>query len=95
MLNLSGFLIADEKYEEGVKIAEETLKICRESEELWLIPNVLLNMAKGYKALRMASNKYTPLLIRSYHCANAIGRKVMAEKIKNEAKATFEIDVEY
>lgn len=91
--NLSSFLIAEARYDESLELLNEALEFCRESEEMWLIPDVLLNMAKVYKLLEEDVDVYKPLLVRAYHCAHAIGRNLLTEEIRDVA-LSFGIEVE-
>jgi len=91
MYNLSNQYGKVGKYKESLKYCYSALEVCREYNNLRLVPRILKNMASGYKLLGEEEQIYRTHLIRAYHCAFAIGDTAFANKLKENAEEDFGI----
>jgi len=89
--NLSSNYGRLDRYEEALRVAESGLDICKEYNNFWHVPSLLLNIAYSHYFLGEKEPVYKTLLIRAYHCAFALGRDELAENIKKYAKEEFGI----
>ena len=89
MSNLSTMLGNVGRYKESLKVCHEAIEICREYNNLRLVPIILHNIASGHYALGEEEQIYKPYLVRAYHCAYAIGSNKTASAIKKDAEENF------
>ena len=83
LINLSNFSMVKADYKVALSYANDALTFCRESEEFWLLPNILLTIADCQKLMGEEANNYSSLLHEAYYCARAMGRYSLGAEIKN------------
>jgi len=91
MFNICNLLGRVERYEESLEYCRMALKVCREYNNLRLVPQILYNMATGYQLIGEEEKIYKPYLVRAYHTAYGIGALRRAAKIKKDAEVHFGI----
>ena len=93
MFNLSNFLGKRKKYKESLEICYRAIDIGIEYNNLRLIPNIWYNVAYNAKNLGEEIHILKTYLFRAYHGAMAIRNFKVANKIKEDAKKSFNIEL--
>jgi len=91
MFSLSNMLGMFGKHKESLKYCERALEVCREYDNLRLVPRIMHNMAINQQLLNEEERVYRLNLVRAYHCAYAIGDNSTAITIKKDAEENFGI----
>lgn len=90
MANLANYLLKDEQFDKSLELATKALKLCKESKELWSIPDILLTMARLHKFNEDLEEKYTQVALQAYYSAKAMGRELLAKEVYDDFKNLIE-----
>jgi len=91
MFNLSNYLGKAGRIKESLEVCEQAVKLCREYSEYRCMPQLLHNMATGFRLIGEKENIYRPILMRAYHTACAFWEFDVVKLIEKEAEEKFGI----
>jgi len=89
MSNLSTILGRAGRYEESLEYCHKALDASRKYGNFHMIPNILVNMASGYRLTGEEERVYMTYLNRAYQCALAFGSQKNIDIIKKTAEESF------
>ena len=86
VFNLSNLYGKSKDYRTSLKYSAQALDMCKGYNNLYLVPEVLHNMALDYVDLGEPEDMYKPLIKRAYYSARAHSNNELANKIKKYAE---------